>query len=660
MSVSVPPGKQTFFDPETGTLLGLGTVTHYIPTTTSPKNTWADEAMTQVNPNPITLDATGSCSIWGNGLYRQIVRDSAGNLIWDRITGFGDSVPSNASPVTLLANIAALRAYTASANNGAPVYLAGYTSALDGGQGFFIYYSSSAVADNGGTIIVDGLGRRWCRSYSGPLLVQWFGAKLDGATDDTAAVTACKAAAGVGGIFSIDHGTAITTGLSLNVAGQTLIIPQGAVLKGKAAINGNVITIAAAGVTVTGGGEVNGNRAAATASRGISNSAFADLTIDGVRVTACKGYGIYGRDAQRQTVQNTRVTDTSSIAIFHETLGSASVDGLKYINNEVDRFAEGSGIAEGGLKVRGSSSHLATNAIFEGNRAIMPLNPSDSSAIGLEYWYLSNAQIMGEVSYGGNMGLSLDTVLDSSVTGGALSGFKNFGLELPACQRVAVSGMKITGGVNGVSISNTTPIGNSLTGLNISGCSGSAIKAQGADGLTISGGRITVTSASYGIEIISTVDYAVAGVTLTGAGTGTKGIMLDTSPDGAVSGCNISNFTQNGVLIFATTAVVVDWITIAGNTFRSVNAEVATQFSGGATGGSHIRLTGNNRVQPGSSLLADWRNFVGNVSDITGSGSPETVYTAAVGSTYLRTDGGAATTLYIKESGTGNVGWIAK
>jgi hypothetical protein len=43
-----------------------------------------------------------------------------------------------------------------------------------------------------------------------------------------------------------------------------------------------------------------------------------------------------------------------------------------------------------------------------------------------------------------------------------------------------------------------------------------------------------------------------------------------------------------------------------------------------------------------------------------GSGSPETVVSAVVGSTYLRTDGGAATSLYVKESGTGNTGWIGK
>lgn len=44
----------------------------------------------------------------------------------------------------------------------------------------------------------------------------------------------------------------------------------------------------------------------------------------------------------------------------------------------------------------------------------------------------------------------------------------------------------------------------------------------------------------------------------------------------------------------------------------------------------------------------------------TGSGSPAGVISAPVGTLYLRTDGGANTTLYVKESGTGSSGWVAK
>ena len=44
----------------------------------------------------------------------------------------------------------------------------------------------------------------------------------------------------------------------------------------------------------------------------------------------------------------------------------------------------------------------------------------------------------------------------------------------------------------------------------------------------------------------------------------------------------------------------------------------------------------------------------------SGAGSPEGVVTAPIGSLYTRTDGTAAGTLYVKEAGTGNTGWVAK
>lgn len=44
----------------------------------------------------------------------------------------------------------------------------------------------------------------------------------------------------------------------------------------------------------------------------------------------------------------------------------------------------------------------------------------------------------------------------------------------------------------------------------------------------------------------------------------------------------------------------------------------------------------------------------------SGAGSPEGVVTGVVGCLYTRTDGGAGSTLYVKESGTGNTGWVAK
>lgn len=49
----------------------------------------------------------------------------------------------------------------------------------------------------------------------------------------------------------------------------------------------------------------------------------------------------------------------------------------------------------------------------------------------------------------------------------------------------------------------------------------------------------------------------------------------------------------------------------------------------------------------------------GTVGIYFGTGSPEGATTAAIGSLYIRTDGGPGTSVYIKEIGTGNTGWAA-
>lgn len=43
-----------------------------------------------------------------------------------------------------------------------------------------------------------------------------------------------------------------------------------------------------------------------------------------------------------------------------------------------------------------------------------------------------------------------------------------------------------------------------------------------------------------------------------------------------------------------------------------------------------------------------------------GAGTPEGAVTAPIGSIFMRSDGGAGTSFYVKESGIGNTGWIAK
>lgn len=72
-------------------------------------------------------------------------------------------------------------------------------------------------------------------------------------------------------------------------------------------------------------------------------------------------------------------------------------------------------------------------------------------------------------------------------------------------------------------------------------------------------------------------------------------------------------------------------------------------FTVWVNGGERLRINASGQVILGGGPM--WAK---------GTGSPEAVITAPIGSFYNRTDGGAATSLYVKESGAGNTGWVAK
>lgn len=110
-------------------------------------------------------------------------------------------------------------------------------------------------------------------------------------------------------------------------------------------------------------------------------------------------------------------------------------------------------------------------------------------------------------------------------------------------------------------------------------------------------------------------------------------------------------------------------IAVIENTSSAANT---TKFAGFKWRGRDTINSGKDtataRAHPAD---ADWTNATYQVqvrrSDVLalgfylfGTGSPQGVVTAPVGAIYTRQDGGASTTLYVKESGTGNTGWVAK
>jgi len=75
---------------------------------------------------------------------------------------------------------------------------------------------------------------------------------------------------------------------------------------------------------------------------------------------------------------------------------------------------------------------------------------------------------------------------------------------------------------------------------------------------------------------------------------------------------------------------------------------------------SNVTLNTGNLVIGTAGNGIDFSSTASGIMWRAGTGSPEGSVTASVGSLYTRSDGGAGTTLYVKESGSGNTGWVGK
>lgn len=83
------------------------------------------------------------------------------------------------------------------------------------------------------------------------------------------------------------------------------------------------------------------------------------------------------------------------------------------------------------------------------------------------------------------------------------------------------------------------------------------------------------------------------------------------------------------------------------------------RVNNGSTG--TLEILGDNGTTKLLQVTDSQQIIVGGGSNTiqSGTGSPEGVKTATVGSIFIRTDGGTSTVFYIKETGSGNTGWVA-
>lgn len=116
-------------------------------------------------------------------------------------------------------------------------------------------------------------------------------------------------------------------------------------------------------------------------------------------------------------------------------------------------------------------------------------------------------------------------------------------------------------------------------------------------------------------------------------------------------------------------------VTVSGNTFDYPATNLLVLAAGGSAFGANLFSSTIVNIYTGAGVagtvhlsqdgteltnVPNGLNVNGTLAFTNGAGTPENVVTAPPGALYLDTNGGAGVTLYVKESGVGSVGWVAK
>lgn len=174
-----------------GVPMVLGTLTVYLAGTTTPTDTWQDQALTTLNTNPVVLDSRGECVLWLDSTksYKFVLKNAGGVTQWTQ-----DNI------------------------SGADAHLRGDLAASSGA-------SLVGYLPAGTWAVTTDVQSKLRESVS----VKDFGAVGDGVTDDTAAIQKAFDAAKLagGGDIYLPKGTYAVSS-AINITGCSNIIFYGA------------------------------------------------------------------------------------------------------------------------------------------------------------------------------------------------------------------------------------------------------------------------------------------------------------------------------------------------------------------------------------------------------------------------------------------------
>lgn len=450
--------------------------------------------------------------------------------------------------------------------------------------------------------------------------VKDYGATGDGVTDDRAAFAAAlTAAAAASGVVVIPSGT--------YAIGDRLTIPSNVRIVG-AGIDKTVLLLTN---NLSGGSWINGD--------GVSNVEIEGMTLNSDRATNTNTLTVLyinnttsGSDV---TIRSVRVLGSTSGGIAVDNTTRARVIGCEVqdtVAADCIRMASGTDVAISHCWCWNLAS-LASNrrAIQVGScsRAIISDNKVDGvpsgGAMACDVGGTTDCVIADNIFTDCGAGIDLENgTRRCTIVGNVLEG------------KGLVNGFDIGIYAVNLTVEDIVISGNKISDFFV------GIRLNGTVRATVSANIITDCQSAG----ITCADNAAATVTT----------------EVTISGNIIRNCSAQGGGLAPALSLKIDVGNVADNIIIGANHSYAIVDNAANT---HLEMSGNVMGNGTSGTTMNRaktiRRFdLQGLFVYVGIATPEGSVAAPIGSLYMREDGGAGTSLYVKESGTGNTGWVAK